>query len=180
MMQSWLRPACRCVLSVSVHHPSNENERLPMRDTEATHGGIGRRLSLFTSRSRDHNGEAAILTNVRLKVCSTPMHELSMLSLQPEKRLMLAVLTRAMEDFRTYAFVTTGRGRFLFMEAAAWFSSTATGAFDFEGICHATGLEPACVRKALRTWYDSASRSCCHGGTGDRCDGAGDALSESA
>ena len=84
---------------------------------------------------------------------STQLREPSMAPLQAEKRLMLAVLERAVDDFRTYAIVPTGRGRWLFMEAAAWFQSFATGAFDFEGICEATGLDPDFIRKRLRSWY---------------------------
>lgn len=83
--------------------------------------------------------------------------ESSTQSLRPEIRLMLAVLEHAVEDFRTYAFVTTGRARFLFLEASAWFCSTATGPFDFEGICEATGLEPDCIRTSLRRWYHSTA-----------------------
>ena len=68
---------------------------------------------------------------------------------------MLAVLERAVDDFRTYANVPTGRGRWLFMEVAAWFDSSETGPFDFEGICEATGLDPDFIRKGLRSGYDT-------------------------
>ena len=91
----------------------------------------------------------------------------SMASIEPEKRLMLAVLGHAVEDFRTYAFVPTGRGRRLFIEVDAWFRSSAVGLFDFEGICEATGLDPDFIRQGLRSWYESAgcSRSeCLHRG----------------
>lgn len=72
-----------------------------------------------------------------------------------EKRLMLAVLERAVDDLRTYANVPTGRGRWLFMDVAAWFDSSETGPFDFEGICEATGLDPDFLRKGLRSAYDT-------------------------
>jgi hypothetical protein len=75
--------------------------------------------------------------------------------LEGEKRLMLAVLERAVDDLRTYANVPTGRGRWLFMEVAGWFDSSETGAFDFEGICEATGLDPDFIRKGLRGGYDT-------------------------
>jgi hypothetical protein len=77
----------------------------------------------------------------------------SMAPLEGEKRLMLAVLERAVGDFRTYANVPTGRGRRLFMQVAAWFDSSQTGPFDFEGICQATGLDPGFIRKGLRSEY---------------------------
>src|SRR4030095_2702060 len=71
---------------------------------------------------------------------------------------MLAVLDRAVNDFRTYAAVPTGRGRRLFADVAAWFRSSTDGAFDFETICHATGLDPDFIRKGLRFSYGAARR----------------------
>src|SRR5439155_5102022 len=41
--------------------------------------------------------------------------------LQPEKRLMLAVLECAVSDFQKYATASSGRGRRLFADADAWF-----------------------------------------------------------
>jgi hypothetical protein len=79
------------------------------------------------------------------------VREPCMAPLEGEKRLMLAVLERAVDDFRTYANVPTGRGRWLFGEVVAWFESSETGPFDFEGICQATGLEPDFIRKGLRS-----------------------------
>jgi hypothetical protein len=75
--------------------------------------------------------------------------ERSRAPLEGEKRLMLAVLERAVDDLRTYANVPTGRGRWLLGEVAAWFDSSETGPFDFEGICQATGLDPDFIRKGL-------------------------------
>lgn len=77
--------------------------------------------------------------------------ERSMAPLEGEKRLMLAVLERAVDDFRNYAKVPTRRGRWLSMQVAAWFGSSETGPFDFEGICQATGLDPGFIRKGLRS-----------------------------
>jgi hypothetical protein len=81
---------------------------------------------------------------LRARVC-----ERSMVPLEGEKRLMLAVVERAVDDFRIYVLVPTGRGRRIFREAAAWFDSSACGPFDFEGICQATGLDPDFIRKGL-------------------------------
>jgi hypothetical protein len=69
--------------------------------------------------------------------------------LEPVKRLMLAVLERAVNDHRTYAAVPTARGRRLLAEVDAWFRSSTSGPFDFETICQATGLDPDFVRKGL-------------------------------
>jgi hypothetical protein len=95
--------------------------------------------------------EAIVIPNAQ-RSCAVQVRDPSVAPLEPEKRLMLAVLERAVDDFRTYAIVPTGRGRWLFMEVAAWFQSPATGPFDFEGICEATGLDPDFVRKGLRSW----------------------------
>jgi hypothetical protein len=64
---------------------------------------------------------------------------------------MLAVLDRAVNDFRTYAAVPTPRGRRIFSEIDAWFRASTDGVFDFETICHATGLDPDFIHKGLRS-----------------------------
>jgi len=75
-------------------------------------------------------------------------------ALQPEKRLMLAVLEGAVSDFQKYATASTGRGRRLFAEADAWIASGSTDRpLDFENICHALALEPSAIRVRLRTWW---------------------------
>ena len=82
----------------------------------------------------------------------------SMAQLEPVKRLMLAVLERAVNDFQTYAIVPTGRGRRLFTEVEAWFGSSTDGPFDFEMICQATCLDPDFIRKGLRSSYGTGCR----------------------
>ena len=93
---------------------------------------------------------AIIIENRQRNIFPAQLRHLSTAPLEAEKRLMLAVLERAIDDFRTYAIVPTGRGRALFMEVHAWFHARATGPFDFEGICQATGLDPDFIRKGLR------------------------------
>jgi hypothetical protein len=74
-------------------------------------------------------------------------------SLQPEKRLLLAVLEGAVSDFQKYSTATSGRGRRLFAEAKMWLESSGTDRpFDFESICQAVGLDPACIRAGLQRW----------------------------
>jgi hypothetical protein len=73
-------------------------------------------------------------------------------TLEPEKRLMLAVLEGAVRDLQTYAAVSTGRGRQIFMEADAWFRGGGAGPFAFETICHAIGFDPDFIRDGLRRW----------------------------
>ena len=98
-----------------------------------------------TAKTLTWNGQGEILP--------TQAPQLSTPWLEPVKRLMLAVLERAVNDFHTYASVPTARGRRLFTEADAWFRSSAGGPFDFEAICHATELDPDFIRNRLRSSY---------------------------
>src|SRR5262249_10490869 len=73
--------------------------------------------------------------------------------LQPEQRLMLAILEAAVDDFQKYARASTGRGRRLFADAERWFASAAVDEpLTFESICDALDLDPACIRGGLRRW----------------------------
>jgi hypothetical protein len=96
---------------------------------------------------------AIIMRDEQQEIPRATVRDQSRALLEGEKRLMLAVLERAVDDFRTYANVSTGRGRWLFMEVAAWFHSSDTGPFDFEGICQATALDPEFIRNGLRSRY---------------------------
>ena len=77
-------------------------------------------------------------------------------SLQPEKRLMLAVLEDAVGTFQKCVTASTRRGQRLFSEAEDWFGASGTEwPFDFENVCTALGLEPEFVRKGLWRWRDA-------------------------
>ena len=72
---------------------------------------------------------------------------------QPEKRLMVAILESAVNDLQHHAAASNGRGRRFFIEAKAWFASTAThGPGDFEYICQALDFDPSAIRTRLRRW----------------------------
>jgi hypothetical protein len=76
-------------------------------------------------------------------------------TLQPEKRLMLAVLEDAVGTFQKYVTATTRRGRRLFEEAEAWFDTTGSDwPFAFENICQALSLEPVYLRRGLARWRE--------------------------
>jgi hypothetical protein len=86
-------------------------------------------------------------------------------SLQPEKRLMLAVLEDAVGTFQKYAIATGRRARRLFLEADEWFGSEDTSwPYAFLNICQALGLEPAYVRRGLRSWRDGQVEDARHPG----------------
>src|SRR3954466_16345377 len=79
-------------------------------------------------------------------------------SLQPEKRLMLAVLEDGVGTFQKYAGVTGRRARRLFAEAEEWFASDDTAwPFTFVSICQSLGLEPEYLRRGLRKWESEQS-----------------------
>jgi hypothetical protein len=79
--------------------------------------------------------------------------------LQPEKRLMLAVLESAVGDFQKYATVPSGPGRRIFSEVDAWLESrSADRLLDFESICHALGLDPSFIRAGLGRWCAARRR----------------------
>jgi len=74
-------------------------------------------------------------------------------SLQPEKRLMLAVLEDAVGTFQKYAGATNRRARRLHAEAEEWFADDdVSWPFAFPNICQALGLEPEWLRRGLERW----------------------------
>jgi hypothetical protein len=74
-------------------------------------------------------------------------------SLQPEKRLMLAVLEDAVGTFQKYASAPGRRARRLFAEAEEWFDSDDTAwPYSFVNICQSLNLEHAYVRTGLHRW----------------------------
>ena len=86
-------------------------------------------------------------------------------SLQPEKRLMLAVLEDAVGTFQKYAVATGRRARRLFAEAEEWFASDdVSWPYAFLNICQALGLEPAYVRRGLLRWRNGQVADARHPG----------------
>lgn len=70
---------------------------------------------------------------------------------ETERRLMIAVLMRAVGDLRRYAASHDRRGRRLLGDAQAWFASDDSGwPYSFVSICHTLGLEVASVRRGLQ------------------------------
>jgi hypothetical protein len=76
-------------------------------------------------------------------------------SMQPEKRLMLAVLEDAVATYQRNASATSRRGRRLFKEAEDWVETSGSSwPFAFENVCVALRLEPEFVRAGLRRWRE--------------------------
>lgn len=70
-----------------------------------------------------------------------------------EKRLMLAVLESAVEDFQKYALATDTRGKALFDAAEEWILETGNPSlFSFENICDHLQLDPTYMRQGFVRW----------------------------
>jgi len=73
--------------------------------------------------------------------------------LEPEEKLMLAVLEDAIFCFQKYLFARDIKGKRLFQEAQDWILEEDKGwPFSFENICEVLGLSPGYVRQGLMRW----------------------------
>ena len=70
-----------------------------------------------------------------------------------EKRLMLALLENAIEDFQKYALANDKARKELFQEAEEWFFATDNDSlFSFENICEYLQLNSNYLRQGLLRW----------------------------
>jgi hypothetical protein len=70
-----------------------------------------------------------------------------------EKRLMLAILESATEDFQKYVLATHKRGKELFQAAEDWILNTDDRSFfSFENICEHLQLSPSYMRQGFMRW----------------------------
>ena len=70
-----------------------------------------------------------------------------------EKRLMLAVLENATEDFQKYVLATDPRGKQLFRDAEEWIMDTDDPSFfSFQSICDHLHLDPGYMRHGFMRW----------------------------
>jgi hypothetical protein len=73
--------------------------------------------------------------------------------LEPEKKLMLAILEDAVNCFQDNLSAQHGRGQKLFEEAEKWIVEPGSDwVFSFEHICEALGFKPEYVREGLLRW----------------------------
>lgn len=79
------------------------------------------------------------------------------LHLEPEKKLMLAILEDAVACYQKYLFARDIKGRALFQEAADWIQhEDGESIFAFESVCEGLGLNPKYVRRGLETWKENS------------------------
>ena len=76
--------------------------------------------------------------------------------LEPEKRLMLAILQDAVDCFQKHIFAPNGRGRAIFDQTEQWITEENNDwLFSFESICECLGFDPEYIRKGLLLWKNS-------------------------
>jgi len=79
--------------------------------------------------------------------------------LEPEKRLMLAVLQDALFCFQRYFPARGGRRRKLFWESWQWFTVEGSDSvFAFENICEVLGLDASYIRRGLKLYEGLSGR----------------------
>lgn len=75
--------------------------------------------------------------------------------LEPEKRLMLAVLEDAVACFQKYVFARDGKGKTTFREAEEWIlEEDSDWLFSFDNVCEVLGIDPRYVRQGLMRWKE--------------------------
>jgi hypothetical protein len=74
---------------------------------------------------------------------------------EPEKRLMLAVLEDAINCFQDNLFARNRKSRKLFDDAEEWIlDRSADRVFSFESICEVLGFSPEYLRQGLLRWKE--------------------------
>jgi hypothetical protein len=73
--------------------------------------------------------------------------------LEPEKKLMLAVLEDAIACYQKYIFAQEGKGRVLAQETEQWLlDENSDWLFSFDNVCETLGFDPAYMREGLMRW----------------------------
>jgi hypothetical protein len=76
-----------------------------------------------------------------------------MARLDPEKKLMLAVLQDAVECFQKYVRAQDRIGKTRFREVEDWImEEDSDEVFSFENICETAGIDPSYLRQGLLRW----------------------------
>jgi hypothetical protein len=79
--------------------------------------------------------------------------------LEPERRLMLAVLQDAIACFQTYLHAKRRKEKKLHEDAVSWiFNESDDRVFSFESVCSACGLNPDYLQVGLSKWRDEMNR----------------------
>jgi hypothetical protein len=77
------------------------------------------------------------------------------IALEPERALLFAVLTEAIETFRTFAFSKSAREQNLFRQAKEWLcDGDPNYFFSCKNICEMMDLDPCYLRRGLLQWLE--------------------------
>ena len=89
--------------------------------------------------------------------------------LEPEKRLMLAILEDAVNCFQENLSAESGKRKILFNDVEQWIRADGSDwVFSFDHICEALGFTPAYVRQGLLRWQEKNRSKRFKGGTWER------------
>jgi hypothetical protein len=73
--------------------------------------------------------------------------------LEPEKKLMLAVLEDAIACYQKYIFAQEGKGKVLAQETEQWLlDENSDWLFSFDNVCETLGFDPAYMREGMMRW----------------------------
>ena len=81
------------------------------------------------------------------------------LHLEPEKKLMLAILEDAIACYQKNLFARDSKGKALFREAEEWVEEAGgASVFAFDSVCETLGLNPDYLRRGIADWKKAASQ----------------------
>ena len=79
------------------------------------------------------------------------------LQLEPEKKLMLALLEDAVACFQKYLFARDSKGKSLFRDTEQWvFEKEGAGIFSFDNVCETLRFDPNYLRRGMAQWKQQA------------------------
>jgi len=75
--------------------------------------------------------------------------------LEPEKKLMLAVLEDAIACYQKYIFAQDGKGKIMAQETEQWLlDDNSDWLFSFDNVCETLGFDPAYMREGMMRWKE--------------------------
>jgi hypothetical protein len=80
-------------------------------------------------------------------------------ALTPERRLIAAILSDAIDSYMRCCFAKSRRDKKMYQETEEWFFGNDEGVFSFENICEVLGLAPGYIRRGLLRYKQRPSRS---------------------
>jgi hypothetical protein len=80
-------------------------------------------------------------------------------ALTPERRLLAAILSDAIDCYMRYCFGKSRRDKRMFQETEEWFFGSDEGVFGFENVCEVLKLAPGYIRRGLLRYKEQTSQS---------------------